>query len=94
MGSKQVGFVFHDIVAHIEKVELLKYSSLLSVELIVTNLMKKHNPPHDFIQIPFDEDIAIAFNDLVYTFLMVKVHIFDEDVNVNIEMLKSSEVKM
>lgn len=79
VGGKQVGFVFHDIAAHIEKVELLKYSSLPSMELIVTNFMKKHNPPHDFIQIPLDEDVAIAFDDLVYAFLMVKVHIFDED---------------
>jgi hypothetical protein len=80
LGSKRVGFKLHHVIIHVKQAEFLKDRGLLSVKLIMTDLMPQHDVPHDRVQVTFDEDKAIAFNDFVDAFLLFKRNFHDGDI--------------
>ena len=76
---KEICFIFHRIAGHVKEIEFLKDSSLLSVKLIMADLVQQDNPAHDFMQIRFDEDKAVTFDNLIHTLLPVEVYSLDNN---------------
>ena len=62
---EEICFIFHRIAGHVKEVEFLKDCGLLSVKLIMADLVQQDNLAHDFMQIRFDEDKAVTFDNLM-----------------------------
>ena len=76
---KEICFIFHRIAGHVKEVKFLKDCGLLSVKLIMADLVQQDNPAHDFMQIRFDEDKAVTFDNLIHTLLPVEVYFLDNN---------------
>ena len=76
---EEICLIFHRIAGHVKEVEFLKDCGLLSVKLIMADLVQQDNPAHDFMQIRFDEDKAVTFDNLIHTLLPVEVYFLDNN---------------
>ena len=94
--SEHICLVFHPALLHIEDIELLEaacFHGFLSVQNIVSDLVKHNDVFHRRMQIVFNEDKSVTHQNLIGSTLPLEIHGDDFDAKLTGDPVRISRAE-